>query len=78
MSIQQLVSTMRNCAIFHKILVLQNVRTSNLMYVRDMNYNSGSIEFIVVKNKLTMILTEKEMAIVLDDYTIYDLIVVTA
>ena len=76
MSIQQLVGAMNNCAKFHKTLVLQNVRTSDLMYVRDMNYNSGSIEFVVVKNNLTMTLSAKEMAIALDSYTIYDLIAV--
>ena len=74
MSIQQLVGAMNNCTKFRKQLVLQNIRTNTLMYVRDMNYNSGSIEFVVVKNNLTMTLSAKEMAIALDSYVIYDLI----
>lgn len=76
MSIQQLVSAMNNCAKFHKQLVLQNVRTNSLMYVKDMSYSNGSIQFVVVKNNLTMTLNAKEMAIALDSYTIYDLIAV--
>ena len=74
MSIQQLVGAMNNCTKFRKQLVLQNIRTNTLMYVKDMNYNSGSIEFVVVKNNLTMTLSAKEMAITLDSYVIYDLI----
>lgn len=74
MSIQQLVGAMNNCTKFRKQLVLQNIRTNTLMYVRDMNYNSGSIEFVVVKNNLTITLSAKEMAIALDSYVIYDLI----
>lgn len=74
MSVTQLIGVMANCRNFNKELVLINKTNSRVMIVKSMTYHNSVIYFEVDKgNDLSMTLSSKEMALLLDNYVIYNL-----
>ena len=74
MSVQQLIGVMANCRNFNKELVLVNRTNSKVMIVKSMTYHKGVVYFEIDKgNDISMTLSSKEMALLLDNYVIYNL-----
>ena len=74
MSIQQLIYAMSNCRKFGKELVLKHIALDKVAIVKSMTYSNGSISFCVERDGLTMTLSSMSMALMLDNYVIYDLV----
>lgn len=73
MSVTQLIGVMANCRNFNKQLVLVNRASNKTMIVKSMTYHKGVVYFEIDKgNDLSMTLSSKEMALLLDNYVIYE------
>lgn len=74
MSVTQLIGVMANCRNFNKELVLVNRTNDMVMIVKSMTYHKGVVYFEIDKgNDISMTLSSKEMALLLDNYVIYNL-----